>query len=645
MSNFFSPSLRARQSFRYQSLVGADFCQKNIRGLDFEGADLSGANFTGAQAGVSAAQASLLQLYSIAGIIFLSLTAAGVGGFITCFPIVWGLTPTSSFLVNFLPAEFGSFISDILLIHQFNQYTPSLVFVAVVICFVRTLCIHGLAGTRSFLIISMVFAFTITVCIGVLSFLYSLVYSFSELLNFNNISDAMSTGAIGEQSTNFLTFFIAAIVGLIPAVIGVLVLMLCALWIGVCASTLEIVRTPNTGNTAVYATLAAAAFGGAVGAFTVVERTADVPPKIVTIAVATSLLFSGLATGLTIYISRQAVERNSKFDWIRQQAKLIASAKGTRFDGSQLTEATFECARISGVSFAGAMLTRTDWKGAHRLDDCLVDAGYLANPAIRELLTTKKGRQGQFAYLDLGGVNLSSADLSGCNFEGTDLANTDLREANLQGAKLMRSCLNNANLTKADITGACIENWSLTESTCIDKIVCKYVYVQVDTVPETASENVDAMRLNRLPRKRNFRAGEGERFLRSLIHAVVLEDNASVSLEAVIAAIKRVSREHNTVLKVLSIEQYQARLFIKVLPIDALVSQGTAQSLAGKSILKAAYRKHSKALSLAPDLVQFNGNVLDGLKHLTKRLRLCNIFLYSDSLIICGDTINLTIED
>ena len=55
---------------------------------------------------------------------------------------------------------------------------------------------------------------------------------------------------------------------------------------------------------------------------------------------------------------------------------------------------------------------------------------------------------------DLGGANLSGADLGGANLSGADLGGADLRSANLRSADLGGANLSGANLRSADLGGA-----------------------------------------------------------------------------------------------------------------------------------------------------------------------------------------------
>lgn len=66
--------------------------------------------------------------------------------------------------------------------------------------------------------------------------------------------------------------------------------------------------------------------------------------------------------------------------------------------------------------------------------------------------------------LDLAGVHLAEADLSGAVLQRTNLANADLRDATLFGADLSHVNLNNSCLESADLRGVTLRDATLNRS-------------------------------------------------------------------------------------------------------------------------------------------------------------------------------------
>lgn len=77
--------------------------------------------------------------------------------------------------------------------------------------------------------------------------------------------------------------------------------------------------------------------------------------------------------------------------------------------------------------------------------------------------------------INVSGLYLVLANLSGCNLSGATMTDADLRYANLQGANLDGANLGGAWLTNADLTGASTTGTifdSHTHGTCIGNPIC-----------------------------------------------------------------------------------------------------------------------------------------------------------------------------
>lgn len=169
-------------------------------------------------------------------------------------------------------------------------------------------------------------------------------------------------------------------------------------------------------------------------------------PLALTIVGASSILFE-----------RQARMGSSRFRAVIAMRHLVAEIGGTRFEGANLSRASFRGTRMSGVRMRDACLAWVDWRAASKLDECNHNDSALSQPAVCELLTKRVAR----------GTSLLRADLHGTDLSGADLRHTNLKEANLTGA-LMRD---------ADLTGACIEAWNIDSTTQLNDVKCDYVFL------------------------------------------------------------------------------------------------------------------------------------------------------------------------
>ncbi|WP_235595807.1 pentapeptide repeat-containing protein [Mastigocoleus testarum] len=111
--------------------------------------------------------------------------------------------------------------------------------------------------------------------------------------------------------------------------------------------------------------------------------------------------------------------------------------------------------------------------GAH------LEGTYLQEVKVRKLVITKDGRDKNFDYLNIHGLNLENANLQDASFIGTDLSKATLQNANFSGAKLAQTQLYQANLDGACLTGAYIENWGISTDTQLEGIKCEYIYMQL----------------------------------------------------------------------------------------------------------------------------------------------------------------------
>ncbi len=141
-------------------------------------------------------------------------------------------------------------------------------------------------------------------------------------------------------------------------------------------------------------------------------------------------------------------------------------------------------ADFEGVNLSGIDLSLANLNGANLCD---------ANLSRANLY------RAQIGEARLYGVNLSGADCRETNFYSSFLKGADLSKANLTSASFMNAILTEANLNGSILTGAFIYG-SSTEDLSIKDVKCDYIH---------AGQLFEG----RLPKDRNFRQGEFERYM------------------------------------------------------------------------------------------------------------------------------------
>ncbi len=225
-------------------------------------------------------------------------------------------------------------------------------------------------------------------------------------------------------------------------------------------------------------------------------------------AVAVAVAVAGAVAGavafvfLLAYIGWRAIKGDERDAWIRSFAIIFAAIGGTSFRGADLTDANFTGAKLKSTDLRKAILIRTRWHDAIKLDRVRPGDSYLSNRQVQQLVITGDGQSKDFSQLlNLTGINLQGATLIDANFQGSDLSEANLQGAFLTDANLIRANLNQAQLQDADLsraklvqaqleatdltgailTGAYIEEWGITTATILNGIQCDYVFMRLPT--------------------------------------------------------------------------------------------------------------------------------------------------------------------
>ncbi|MDJ0615982.1 MAG: pentapeptide repeat-containing protein [Calothrix sp. MO_192.B10] len=403
--------------FRGKNLTGANFSDADIRGADFSNAILIGANFSNAKAGLLTSRT----------IIFILL--------LLIFSLLAGL----------LAGYAGAYIGDLLSNSSSGNNLFGIIVLITLLAFFIVVIAYGLNATLAILITLVAASLVIALAL------------FPE----NKTGRDLVAGAV---------FSILALAGTITGFGNMAV--------AVAVARVMTLHAPRTFTTLM--ALIGVTLGVVFGVTTEINNTEFSLIALLVALVVASLV--GLVTIiLGIYIGWLAIAGNQKYSIIKDLAVGIVASGGTKFCSANLTDANFTQATLKTVDFRQANLTRSCWFHAEHLHNARLEGTYLQDPKVRQLLITKDGRDVNFDFLNLRGLNLNDANLQDASFIGTDLSESTLENTNLSGAKLAQSHLYQANLNNACLTGAYIQNWGISTDTQLENVECEYIYMQLPT--------------------------------------------------------------------------------------------------------------------------------------------------------------------
>ncbi|MBV8887567.1 MAG: pentapeptide repeat-containing protein [Chroococcidiopsidaceae cyanobacterium CP_BM_RX_35] len=518
--NFPSENLRG-QSFKGQDLSEANFSGTDIRGADFSNAILIGTNFSHAQAGLQRRWVILL--------VVISFFLAGLSGFAS--------------------ALTGSLEGHLLLNSGIqNQSFVSLVSSGLVLILFTLFCVvtvrQGLEAAFRFLTLALVMAVA-SVGFGALA----MVGAFLGMYKFKYQALAID-----------LLWFFVTDVHVAWAVALTVVMALAGIVAGAGAVALVLtVAGAVAGFTAVALALALTVAGAGAGsiAFTVAvmialslarlsksvvsKATNRVLLKAIKSVVVTKVTVALAGAGVISagYIGWRTVAGDEKFALIRSITIAFAATGGTSFRGADLTNADFTSATLKSTDFRGAILTRTCWAQAKKLDRVRPGTTYLRNVQLRQWLMGN-GRNKDFDRQVLRGVNLKGANLANASFIGADLSEANLQNADLFRAKLVQTQLDETDLTEATLTGACIEDWGITSHTKLDGVRCEYVFMRdvkqgdPDPNPRRKPDNWNE----------TFQEGDFADFIKPIADTLDLYHNQNVDPRTITLSFKQLADNH-----------------------------------------------------------------------------------------------------
>lgn len=233
-------------------------------------------------------------------------------------------------------------------------------------------------------------------------------------------------------------------------------------------------------------------------------------------AIATAGAVTVALVTLNAYVGWWTLAGDKKYALIRTPTLALSAKGGTSFRRANLTDANFTQATLKSTDLRRAVLTRTCWFKANKLDQARIEGTYLENPQVRELAITKDGQDKNFDYQDLRALNLEDAELAHASFIGANLSEATLQNANLSKAKLVQTQLYRTDLTHACLTGAYIQDWSISTDTKLDEVKCECIYMRLPT-----KDDPDACRKPD-NRQETFKEGDFSDFIAPIIKTLDL---------------------------------------------------------------------------------------------------------------------------
>ncbi|NJM73487.1 MAG: pentapeptide repeat-containing protein [Scytonema sp. RU_4_4] len=417
--NYRCAKLRGK-SFKGQDLTGADFSYCDIRGADFTGAILRGANFSHAKAG-------LQRRWAFALVIFAVLLSA-----------VSGL----------LSAISGSLLGFILVDGNRENIYVGVISSIVLLVFLLLSVRRGVAAACGFLAVAVAGAgFAAVAWAGIVAVAWVGTGTQTRVIELATVVAVVVTGAVA----------------VIVAATGLLVISGAAVVAGFIAGLLAVAVTVSVaGAVAGAVVVAAAKIGGVV---------AGTPSA--TVAVLTLILSAD--------VSCRALYEDEKQSWVRSIGLGLVTQHGTRFQGSDLTDADFTQAMLKNTTFKKSILARTCWFQAKNLNLADIRTTYLEDEKIRQLVVTKELQNQNFDGWNLQGINLQRANLKDASLVATVLNESNLQDADLSRVNLTRAQLDRTDFRGAILTGAYIGDWGMTPETKLDGVKCEYIFLCVPT--------------------------------------------------------------------------------------------------------------------------------------------------------------------
>ena len=384
----------------------------------------------------------------------------------------------------------------------------------------------------------------------IVSLALSAISGFASALVGVLVSGLFTVSYIKEYNTNH------GVVILVVLVVLFIITIRQGLVAGAAAATVAattVAAATGDGNvTVTVAGAAAATVGGAVtvagaaaaaGAMAMAIAAAVTVTMAIAAAVAVTVTMAGAVTMamamaiavavLSVYIAWRALAEDEKYAFVRTSAIDFANTGGTTsFRKADLTDADFTQATLRSTNFRRAILTRTRWYKAKKLDLARVDNSILAKASVRDLLVSGNGYKKSYIGENLKGANLTGSNLSEANLKEADISEATLQRANLEGANLTKTQAIGTNFTDAYLTGACLEAWNIDSTTQLEHVDCRYIYLLEH--PQAKTDDRE-----RRPSSGHFAPGEFTKLFQEVLNTIDLIFRNGIDWKAFIASFKK----------------------------------------------------------------------------------------------------------
>jgi uncharacterized protein YjbI with pentapeptide repeats len=232
-----------------------------------------------------------------------------------------------------------------------------------------------------------------------------------------------------------------------------------------------------------------------------------------------------------VYGFCQGVKNDPKFSLVVQLAIWVSAIGGTNFHRADLTGADFSQAKLKSSILTDINLKHTCWYQAHYLSYARFGRTILSNPAVLQLLVSGNGEGQSYVRCNFRGAYLTGAHLTGADFTEADLSEATLTYSQLQDTNLSRVRALHTQFQSANLTGACIESWNIDSTTCLDSVICDYIY-QRNSQQE------------RRPHSGLFAAGEFTKLFQELLNTIDLIFRNGVDWRAFVYSFNQLQIKH-----------------------------------------------------------------------------------------------------
>ncbi len=477
MSLKFSHRNLRGYSFKNQDLTGADFSYSDIRGANFTGAVLKGANFHHAIAGV--------QHFRVISLMAFSFFIAALCGYASGLTGIIASQSLSSFY-----SESTSIVSGISGIKNDVAWVTAIIIFSLLGLFFIGTFYKGFGADVWFIL-----AGSEAIVIVIVGLIAVIIWGTSGL-------KAAVLGAWGAAGAGLWSL------------IGVLTIALAVFWSAEESFFEKILK------------VAAWVLGlsAAIYIFSAVFQ-------ISSIALPLTISLAIIITILGIYSGLKALNEDEKYILIRTVGIIISTIGGTSFRNADLTDVDLSHAIIKNSNFTNAILIRTNFHLAKKLELSRVKNTILINPKVRDLVITKKGANKSYQSYNLRGANLANADLSDINLSETDISSATFENAWLERANLTKTQALSTNFQQAKLTAACLEGWNIDSTTKLEKTICDYIFL-LNNQGE------------RRPSSGEFASGEFAKLFQVALNTVDLIFRNGLDLQALSAALTKVKDEN-----------------------------------------------------------------------------------------------------